>query len=195
MTLGLIIGVVGLILAVVAIASMSWFVVESTEDVSDVLFGLREIEFKYEEWDGSTGEYTRSYAQLEEDMQDEELKTRGVAGFTFWSLVIGLTLAGVFVLLALLAMIGIFRGKLTWLPVLTGMVAGVLLIIAAAYFGAVFQDALEEDMDVNLADQENTDYGLGGPWYLALFGGIMLLLGSFLTKVQSAAPVQTYPMR
>jgi hypothetical protein len=50
-------------------------------------------------------------------------------------------------------------------------------------------------MDVKLADQENTDYGLGGPWYLALFGGIMLLLGAFLTKVQTAGPVQTYPMR
>jgi uncharacterized membrane protein len=120
---------------------------------------------------------------------------RGVAGFTFWSMVIGLALAALFVLFALLAMIGMFRGGLTWLPVLTGIVAGLLLIVAAAYFGAAFQGALEEDMDVKLADQENTDYGLGGPWYLALFGGILLLLGALLTKVQSPGSSQTYPMR
>jgi uncharacterized membrane protein len=194
MMLGLIIGVVGLIMAVVAIASMSWFVVESTEDVSDVLFGLRQIEFKYEDWDGSTAEYTRSYAQFEEEMR-QELGMRGVTAVTFWILVIGLSLATMFVLFALLAMIGVFRGTYTWLPVLTGMIAGVLVIIAAAYFGAAFQDALEEDLDVELADQENTDYGLGGVWYLALFGGILLLFGAFLSKVQVTVPDQQYPMR
>jgi uncharacterized membrane protein len=193
-TLGLLIGVVGLILAVTAIASMSWFVVESTEDVSDVLFGLREMEFKYEDWDGSTGEYTRSYVELEEELQDEELKMRGVAGFTFWTLVVGLVLAAMFVLFTLLAMIGMFRGTLSWLPILTGLISGLLLIVAASYFGAAFQGALEEDMDVKLADQENTDYGLGGPWYLALFGGILLLFGALLTKAPTVHPQQHGPV-
>ena len=194
MSVGTVLGVIGLVLAVVAIASISWFVGDSTDGDVSMSFGLREIEIKYD--DGSaTEEQRETYATLERQMGGEELKMDDVAHATFWLLVVGLILAALFILFALFALIGMFRGSASWLPILTGMVAGLLLVIAAAYFGISFQDSLEEDFDISLADQEDAEYGLGAVWYLALFGGILVLCGALLTKAPTAHYGRMEPMR
>jgi uncharacterized membrane protein len=193
-SIGLIIGVIGFMLAVIAIASMSWFVIESTDGDFGVFCGLREIETRYDNNELANNEYSRTYIQMEEEMGNE-LDMRGVAGASFWLLVIGLTLAGMFILFALLSLIGVFRGITVWLPMLTGLVAGLLIIIAASYFGAAFQDALEKDLDTELVDSEDTDHGLGGSWYMALFGGIMILMAAFLVMVRPVPYPSMEPMR
>jgi uncharacterized membrane protein len=88
-----------------------------------------------------------------------------------------------------------FRGAAEWLPVMTGFIAGVLIVVAAAYFGAAYQDALEEDMGSDLDESEDSDHGLGGVWYMALFGGIMVLLGAILTMGRSRISPGPEPMR
>ncbi len=190
--MGLILGAIGLILAVVAIASIGWFVIESTDDASGVYCGLREIEYRYANGQQVTYDYSRSYAMLEEEM-NRDLDMRGVASGTFWLLVIGLSLAGTFLLFALLSLVGVFRGASAWLPMLTGFIAGIMIILAASYFGIAFQDAMENDFDQELTESEDTDHGLGGVWYLALVGGILVLLGSLLTLVRPQAPAQAQP--
>lgn len=194
MYMGLIVGVIGLLLAVVAIASISWFVIEDTEEASGIYLGLREVEYRIANGDVVINDYRRSYADFERDMGGE-LEVSGVAGVTFWLLVIGLTLAGMFILFVLLALIGMFRGATEWLPVVTGVVAGLLIVVAASYFGATYQDALEGDMDVNLDESEDSDHGLGGVWYMALFGGIMVLLGAILTIGRSPISPRPEQMR
>jgi hypothetical protein len=193
-SIGLLIGTIGLLLAVIAIASIGWFVIESTLDDYGVYCGLRGIEYSYNNNDLAINEYTRTYAQLEEEMGGE-LDMRGVAGASFWLLVIGLSLAGMFVLFALLSLIGMFRGIAAWLPMLTGLVAGLFIIIAASYFGAAFQDTLEKDLDMELVDSEDTDHGLGGAWYMALFGGILILIGALLVMVRPVPSPSMEPMR
>ncbi|NIP37256.1 MAG: hypothetical protein GWN12_20645, partial [Thermoplasmata archaeon] len=192
-TIGVLMGAVGLVLAVVAIASISWFVVEDLEGTTTMKFGLREIEIRFEGF-GETVEERETYATLQNQMGGE-LKMDNVAHSTFWLLLVGLILAALFILFGLFAAIGMFRGFLTWMPLLTGLVAGILIVIAASYFGIAFQDAMEEDIDQNLADQEDAKYGLGGVWYLALFGGILVLLGALMTKAPTAVYSQTEPMR
>lgn len=191
-SMGLILGAIGLILAVVAIASIGWFVIESTDDASGVYCGLRGIEYRYANGQQVTYDYSRSYAMLEEEM-NRDLDMRGVAGASFWLLVIGLSLAGMFLLFALLSLVGVFRGATAWLPMLTGLIAGIMIVLAASYFGIAFQDAMENDFEQELAESEDTDHGLGGVWYLALFGGILVLMGSLLTYVRPPAPVQMQP--
>ncbi len=188
-SLGLVLGVIGLILAVVGIASLSWFMIEEQEADTTMRLGLKEIEMKY-----GSSEQKESYKTLENQLGGD-LKSDDVAGTTWWLLVIGLTLAGLFLLFAFLALIGVFRGSITWLPVVFGLVAGILVVVGAAYFGISFQSALEEDMDEKLADQEGTDYGLGAAFYMAIVGGVLILLGALFTKAQTSPSGQIYPMR
>lgn len=193
LSLGLVLGVIGLILAIIAIASLSWFAGEDLEGDAGMRFGLKEVELKYE-GGGQTSEQKESYKTLEAQMGGE-LTMDDVAGSTWWVLLVGLTLAGLFVLFALLTLIGVFRGSITLLPVLTGLVAGVLIVVAASYFGIAFQSALEEDFDVKLSELEDAKYGLGYSWYMALFGGILVLLGALLTYSRPGPSGQMYPMR
>jgi uncharacterized membrane protein len=192
-SVGLTLAAIGLILAVVAVASLSWFMIEEEEGNTSMRLGLREIEIKYT-YDGQSNEQTESYKTLESQMGGE-LKSDDVASNTWWLIIIGLTLAGLFLLFALLALIGMFRGATTWLPVVFGLVAGILLVVAGAYFGITFQSTLEDDMDQKLADQEGTDYGLGAAFYMATIGGVLILVGGLLTKVQTSYPAPAYPMR
>ena len=92
-SVGLLLGVLGLVLAVVAIASISWFVVEMVDGESTMRFGLREVEMEFDILE-STSEERESYQTLESQV-GMDLEMDDVAGNTWWLLVVGLTLAAI----------------------------------------------------------------------------------------------------
>jgi uncharacterized membrane protein len=195
LSLGLLIALIGLILVVSALASVSWFVIEVDEGEYNMTqrYGLKEVEVSTEGF-GEPMEETVSYSELTQEMEDQ-LKTDDVVRNTWWTLLMGLIIAAFFILFAFLALIGIVRGTITWVPLLTGLVAGILVVIAASYFAIAFQPSLEEDMDTELTETEGSSFGIGAMWYLCLVGGILILLSSFLTKVPSSYGRPMAPMQ
>lgn len=185
--MGVVIGTIGLILAIIGIATISWFVVETTEGSSTMTMGLKELEVKFDD-EFDTFEQRDSYSALE-SVFGSDMTMDDVAGSTWWVLLVGIILGGFFALLALLVLIGALRGSLTWMPVVIGVIGGILIVVAAAYFGVGFQPALEDDIDQKLSDAEDTDYGLGSSWYMTIIGGVLLLVGALMSKAPSAIPV------
>ncbi|UCC93929.1 MAG: hypothetical protein JSW25_04490, partial [Thermoplasmata archaeon] len=194
-SMGLLIALLGLILVVTAMAMFSWFVIEISEEGYDMTqrFGLRKLEITSEGF-GEPIKETASYTELTQEMEDQ-IVTDDVVRNTWWTLLMGVIVAAFFILFAFLALLGIVRGTVTWVPVLTGLVAGILIVVATSYFAIAFQDALEEDMGQELTETEGSSFGIGAAWYLALVGGILILLSALLTKVPSAYRGQMVPMQ
>jgi len=191
--LGATLGIVGLILVLVALLSISWFVIENEDTGYDTRmeYGLREVHFEYNIM-GESDDITRTYAGWEEEA-GLELESGKVAGRTWSLLLTGAILAAIFVLLALVSLIGMFRGGMTWLPIILGVVAGILLLVAVVYFGIAYQSALEDDMDMKLSELDNASYGMGSMFYVALAGGVLVLIGALMSKVPSVPAVPGPP--
>jgi len=188
--LGLGLAVACLVLVVVAIASMTWFTVEDDDGEASMTFGLQELELTMTVL-GETVESEGTYEELEAD--EGEMTMDEVAGTTWWLLLAGLVVTGLFILFGLLALVGVFRGATGWIPVVSGLAAGILVLVAVSYFAFGFQPALEEDIGVELEEGEGVSYGLGAMWYLALAGGVLAILGGLLAKPASAAPAPVPP--
>ncbi len=191
--LGATLGIVGLILVLVALLSHSWFVIESDQSEYDTRmeYGLREIHLEYILL-GETEEITETYDTWGEEA-GKELDSGKVAGRTWSLLLTGAILAAIFVLLALVSLIGMFRGGMTWLPILLGVVAGILLLVAVVYFGIAYQSALEEDVNMKLDDLENSSHGMGSMFYLALAGGVLVMMGALMSKVPGTSAFSGAP--
>lgn len=192
-SLGAVLGIAGAIMVLVALLSPSWFVIESDESEYDTRmeYGLREIHLEYKLL-GDSEEITETYDGWGEE-EGKELESGKVAGRTWSILLTGAILAAIFVLLALVSLVGMFRGGMTWLPIILGAVAGILLLVAVVYFGVAFQSALEEDVGMKLEDLANSSHGMGSMFYLALAGGVLVLVGALMSKVPGTPAVPGGP--
>jgi hypothetical protein len=172
---GGVLGIVGLILAIIGLVSVGWYTFE-IEDIfpMEASYGLSEVEISL----AGLGTERASY---DEAMGNESSAAMDSATNTKWILVGGIIIVAIFIVLAFVAIFGFLRGSMTWLPVFIGIAAGFVILIASIYFAFTFEAGIEEDSGTSI-DEVSSNAGLGLMWILVLVAGILVIIGGGLTK-------------
>ncbi len=174
--LGSVLGIVAIVLVLVSMFSFGWYKATYEEE----FFGLTaDMSF-------SLGEVRVEMGDEKEDTElDDDLGKLSDATMTL--LILGLVMASVFLILGILGAFGVGGGMLRLVPMVIGLIAGIIVVVAAVYYAVGFMGAFEHDTGLSEGDIEGFQMSVGYSVYLALFGGILCIAGAVMT-VQRKAP-------
>ena len=177
-------GLLAVVLVLVSMFTVGWYKVSYEEVIPgeelDLEFnmGLSKVRA------GITGE-------TEEEEYEDNTAMKEVGSTTMVLLVVGLVFAIMFLILGSIGALGVGGDTMHIVPMLTGLVAGVILLVATVYFAAAFPDAFDEDTGVTAEDIQ-LDRTVSYSFLMALFGAILCLLGGVMT-FQRLSPVPAMP--
>lgn len=172
-------GVVALVISLIALVMVGWYTID-VDDEGGLLsykssYGLSKVKTEIA---GATVE--EDYGELEKEAtsQGDKLESIDKAKGTKYLLLFGFVLIIIFIILTIMATRGLLEWGVTWAPVVMGIIAGVMLFIAAVYFAGQFPVGLENDTGID-TDKYG---GLGAAWYLVLVSGALAIVGASISK-------------
>jgi hypothetical protein len=175
-------------------ATLEWFGV-TTEMEIDLEYGLDEGEYYIAttvDGEKDTMEGEIDYADVDDP---DEAKYIDYARTTKMLMIVGIVLTATFIAFGIVAGLGLLSrmgavGR--FLPMVVGLVAFAVLLIGLLYFSSNFGGQVEEDYDYAYGKMPGTAH-VGGSWYFALVGAILMLVGSLLTVGPRATTGEAVP--
>lgn len=179
--LGSVLGIVALVLVLVSLFSYGWYKITYEEEffgvTADMSFSLNEVRVE-------VGDETED-TELTDEMGE-------LSDATMTLLIVGLSIAIVFIIFGFLGAFGVVGGKLRFIPMLIGLIAGIIIVIAAMYYATGFADAFKHDSGLSEEELDVFDMSMGSSMFLALIGGIICIVGAVMTMQRRTPATMTY---